>query len=449
MSRLPVRIRVTLVFTAVMAGVLGATGLFLYDRLRTDLDNSIHSDLQARTRALTTAVRVNDAGLGESARSLLRNPREGFAQVLRTDGRLFDAGVQRGAPVLSDAQLDGAAAGPTTFDLALPGAGPAPSRVLATPIRFEGSRLITVVGTSLDDRDHALDKLRELLLIGGPVALVLAALAAYATVAAALRPVEAMRARAAEVSDAKAGQRLPVPAAHDELQRLGETLNAMLDRIDAARQRERAFVDDASHELRAPLATHRAELELALRYDDDPEKLRAAISSAIEDADRLTALAEDLLELARADRGALELDRSEVQVAELLRAVRARAPVETEVEVDQGVARTVSVDRARAEQALGSLVDNAMRYGQPPLRLWARAADGGTELGVSDSGPGFPPDFLPHAFERFRRADAARSDGGTGLGLAIADAIAAAHGGRARAANSPGGGAEVWIEIPA
>jgi two-component system, OmpR family, sensor kinase len=447
MSRLPVRLRVTLVFAAVMAVVLGATGLFVYARLRADLDDAIHRDLESRAAILATTIRVNDVGLGESARSLLRNPRDGFAQVLRANGRLFDARVQKMPPVLDAADVHRAKNGAITVDLTLRGEH-APSRVLATPIGFEGNRLITVVGTSLADRNHALDSLRELLLIGGPVALLLAALAAYATVAAALRPVEAMRARAAEVSDAQAGQRLPVPPARDELQRLGETLNAMLDRIDAARQRERAFVDDASHELRAPLATHRAELELALRYDHDPEELRAAIASAIEDADRLTGLAEDLLELARADKGALDVQRSEVQVAELLGAAGGRVPDGTHVDLDPGQTGTVSADRARLEQALGNLVDNAVRYGRPPVRLWARAANGHTELHVSDSGSGFPPEFLPHAFERFRRADAARSDGGTGLGLAIVDAIAVAHGGRACAANDPGGGADVWIEIP-
>jgi two-component system OmpR family sensor kinase len=415
LSRLPVRIRVTLIFTVVMAVVLGATGLFVYDRLRADLDDAIGNDLQTRAGALATAIRVNDAGLGESARSLLRDSREGFAQVLTAGGALFDARVQRAAPVLTGAETRRALQEALTLDTEIPGQGQGSSRLLATPIGFEGQRLVTVVATPLAERDHALESLRELLLIGGPIALALAALAAYATVAAALRPVEAMRIRAAEISDAQGGPRLPVPPARDELQRLGETLNAMLDRIDSARQRERAFVDDASHELRAPLATHRAELELALRYGDSPEELRAAIASGIEDIDRLASLAEDLLELARADKGALEVRREAVDVAGLLAKVRGRVP----------------------------------RYGRPPLRLWAQTANGRTELHVSDSGPGFPPEFLPHAFERFRRADAARSDGGTGLGLAIVDAIATAHGGRARAANALEGGADVWIELPA
>ncbi len=449
MKRLPVRLRVTLVFTAVMAVVLGATGLFVYERLKADLDDAIRSDLQARAGALATAIRVEDAGLGEPARSVLRDPREGFSQVLTAGGRLFDARVQAGAPVLDAAEVERAAQGPITIDARdIPGGGGGPSRLLATPISFERHRLITVVATSLEDRDHALESLRELLLVGGPVALALAAIAAYATVAAALRPVEAMRVRAAGVSDAQAGERLPVSPARDELQRLGETLNAMLERIESARRRERAFVDDASHELRAPLATQRAELELALRYGETAAELRAAIGSAIEDVDRLARLAEDLLQLARADNGALEVDRASVDVGTLLRAAGSRAPADSGLEVDLAEPLVVSGDRARLEQAIGNLVENSLRYGGPPIRLWARVSNGRAELHVSDNGPGFPPEFLPHAFERFRRADAARSDGGTGLGLAIVEAVAAAHGGHARAANRPGAGADVWIEIP-
>ena len=117
-----------------------------------------------------------------------------------------------------------------------------------------------------------------------------------------------MRRRAAEISAAEAEQRLPLPPAQDELRRLGETLNRMLDRLQAAVERERAFVDDASHELRTPLALHRTELELALRYGASTDELRRAIASAIEEANRISQLAEDLLVLARADKGALSID---------------------------------------------------------------------------------------------------------------------------------------------
>src|SRR5439155_15349146 len=128
------------------------------------------------------------------------------------------------------------------------------------------------------------------------------------------RPVEATRRRATEISAAQTEQRLPVPPAQDELRRLGDTLNQMLDRLQAAVERERAFVDDASHELRTPLALHRTELELALRYGQDTTELRAAIASAIEEADRLSELAENLLVLARADKGRLAIDPEPVAV---------------------------------------------------------------------------------------------------------------------------------------
>ena len=149
--------------------------------------------------------------------------------------------------------------------------------------------------------------LRTILLIGGPVALLLASLAGYAVSGTALRPVEAMRRRAAEISAAEPDQRLPLPEANDELRRLGETLNQMLGRLEAALERERTFVDDASHELRTPLAMHKTELELALRYAKTPEEMRAAIASAIVEVDRLSALAEDLLVLARSEQGKLAL----------------------------------------------------------------------------------------------------------------------------------------------
>jgi len=327
-----------------------------------------------------------------------------------------------------------------------------PERLLAQPIVFEGQPLIVVVGTSLDDRTSALSNLLTLLFIGGPVALVLASLAAYLTVGSALRPVEAMRRRAAEVSAAGSQQRLPVPPAHDELHSLGETLNAMLDRLEAAVERERAFVDDASHELRTPLAVHKAELEVALRYGATTEELRAAIASAIEEADRLSRLAEDLLFVARFDKGTPGLEPEPIEVGTLFEAVRKRLNGSAErdgrpilAEAPDGL--IVNADRARVEQALQNMVENALRYGEGPVRMRASAVGDRVELHVSDSGPGFPADFLPRAFERFSRADRARSGEGSGLGLSIVDAVARAHGGRAMARNASEGGADVWIEL--
>lgn len=451
MSRIPIRLRVTLVFAAVMAIVLAATGLFLYLRLESSLNNSIDDDLESRSQQVIRVMRVVDRGLGEAARSLLDTRAEDFAQIMTTSGRLFDPQHQHGQrPRLTRERVAAAGQDAITFERAAPNG--VPERYLARPFGFEGQTLIAVVGESLETRNDALDSLLELLLIGGPIALLLAALAAYWSVGAALRPVDAMRRRASEVSASGSGQRLPVPDARDELRRLGETLNQMLDRLQTALERERAFVDDASHELRTPLAAHKAELELALRYGATSDELRTAIASAIEEADRLSQLAESLLVIARSDKGELTLKLEPVPIPAVFATVRDRLGARAEREgrslmFADGSPEAVEADRLRLEQAIGNLVENALRYGEGTVRVWSHTADGRMEIHVSDDGPGFPPEFLPHAFERFRRADAARSTDGTGLGLAIVKAIAQAHGGSAGARNSTDGGADVWIDL--
>jgi two-component system OmpR family sensor kinase len=436
-----------------MAVVLCATGGFLYLRLESELNRTIDTDLEGRAHQLIGQIRVADRGLRESARSALDERPDEFAQVVTPSGRLYRPGAQpTSGPALPKASIKAASRGPVTVDLPNLGRSDDPERLFAFPFLFEDQHLIAVVGASLDNRDEALANLLTLLLIGGPIALLLASLAAFWTVGAALRPVEAMRRRAAEVSASGSRQRLPVPPARDELHRLGETLNRMLDRLETALQRERAFVDDASHELRTPLAAHTAELELALRYGASSDELRRAIASAIEEADRLSQLAEALLVIARSDKGELVVNLEPIEVSDLFATVRDRLSGRAEREgrslvFEDASHGSIRADRLRVEQALGNLVENALRYGTGTVRVWSRASNGRMEIHVGDEGPGFPPEFLPHAFERFRRADTARSGDGTGLGLAIVKAIAQAHGGEATARNANGGGADVWIDL--
>jgi signal transduction histidine kinase len=318
--------------------------------------------------------------------------------------------------------------------------------MLATPV---GGRVL-VVGATRENRAEILRSLLAAFLVGGPVALVLAALAGYALAGAALRPIEAMRRRAAEISTSSLGERLPVPPADDEIARLGTTLNEMLARIEAGVARERQFVIDASHELRTPLALLTTEVELALGHARNAEELEEALRSAAQSADRLARLANDLLVLARTD---LPVDVRPTDVTDLLEAVAARfrARAETEgrplaVVADEPL--VLAVDGLRLEQALTNMVDNAFRHGRGRVTLTAAARNGVAELHVRDEGPGFPPGFLDRAFERFTRADEARSGDGSGLGLAIADAIARSHGGRAHVANRAGGGADAWLALP-
>jgi signal transduction histidine kinase len=263
-----------------------------------------------------------------------------------------------------------------------------------------------------------------------------------------------MRRRASAISAGEPGQRLPVPPARDEIGRLGETLNEMLERLESAFARERTFVSDASHELRTPLSILKTELELALRGGRSVDELNEALRSAADETDRLAQLAEDLLVIARSDQGRLPIRLADVDAREVLEVVRDRysrraAERGIRIDVDAPEALELTADALRIEQAIGNLVDNALRYGAGPIGVQARRVDGCFELSVRDHGAGFPPEFIPGAFERFTRADSGRSRGGAGLGLAIVAAIASAHGGSAGAANAPGGGAEVVVRVPA
>jgi heavy metal sensor kinase len=454
LTRSPIRLRVTLAFVLAMALVLGAIGVFVYLRFKAELDATIDSSLRSRATDVAALVEEADSGLGEQRRNLVGRS-ESFAEVLDPGGRVLDSTASIGGhDLLTPAELRRAIGGAVFLDR-----GPLPglqdeSRLLAIPVDAHGQRRVVVVGTSTEARGESLSDLLQLLLIGGPVALLLASLAAYGVAGAALRPVEAMRARAAKISSAEPDQRLPVPPTDDEIARLGATLNAMLARLGEALEHERAFVADASHELRTPLAILRAELELALERGRSPEELRAALSSAAEETDRLTQLAEDLLTIAQTDRGELPVRLGQVDVAEVLDGVASRFARRAE-EGGRELRRscepglTVAGDRLRLEQAVANLLDNALRYGEGAVELATGAEDGSVELHVRDRGPGFPEEFRDRAFERFSRADASQRQDGSGLGLAIVDVIARAHHGEARLANRDGGGADVWLALPA
>jgi len=434
-SRLPIRVRLTLAFAVVMAIVFAAVGAILYVRLGDTLDEGIADTLEARTTELAASFDVTStAALGE----------DGVAQVLERDGSVVaGSSAADEEPLLTSAQLD---SGRLVVDTEVGGVD---YRLLATPV----DNRIVVVGEPLDDRDEALDGLLAQLLVVLPIALLVSSLVGYVVAGAALRPVEAMRRRAAEISADTSERRLPLPRASDEIHRLGATLNEMLERLDAGLARERRFVADASHELRTPLASLRTELELVSRRPRTQDELESALQSASEEVERLVRLAEALLVLARADDGELGLRMERHSASDLLDAVarrnRARAePGARELLVSASRDLNLNGDRERLEQALDGLVDNALVHGGGEVYLDARAEDGSVVLTVSDEGDGFPADFLPHVFERFSSSDAARTRGGAGLGLAIVDAIARAHGGLAQATNGAGGGAHVRIVLP-
>ncbi|HUZ26182.1 MAG TPA: ATP-binding protein [Streptosporangiaceae bacterium] len=454
--RLPIRLRLTIVFTLSMAVLLAVTGGFVYLRLGAELLRTIDAALLAEADTVAAGIGQQGATFSgpdaASARGL-----GSFAQVLGPGGKIKETSpVVAAGPVVPVSVLSGIH-GPTYVDRVVPGIR-GTARIVIVPQDSGRQRVWVVAGTSLRSRADTLSALLVLMLAGGPVALALAAAAGWVLAGAALRPVERMRQEADAISVSDRGRRLPIPASRDEIARLGNTLNAMLGRLEGAFDRERRFVDDASHELRTPLAILKAELDLAQSRPRTSEELLAAVRSASEEADRLASLAETLLVYSRIEGGRMPLHRQETALDEVLAeacqalATRAATAGVTVHAGPHGV--TAFVDPVRVRQAVENLVANALahtpRGGQ--VRVSATREGGTIRLAVDDTGSGFSPGFLPRAFEPFAAGPGQAGTGqeaglgqGAGLGLAIVQAIAQAHGGRATAGNRAEGGARVTL----
>lgn len=342
--------------------------------------------------------------------------------------------------------------------LVLPRLTPGESRVVEVPFddnlfvavaaAADGGRTV-VLAQSLDSVNESTSALAVLLAIGLPAVLIVVGATTWRLVGRALAPVDAIRAEVDAVSGADLGHRVQRPAANDEIGRLVDTMNRMLDRLERARSRERGFVADASHELRSPIASIREYAEIALAH---PELAAGLPRVAHAESLRMQALVDDLLLLARADADSLRLRRRPVDLDDLLLAEAARLRGLGAAAVDaHGVsAARVEGDQAALARMLGNLGDNAARHARGRIALAVSGQDGWAEVRVDDDGPGVPAPDRNRVFERFVRLDDARTrtDGGSGLGLAIVAEILAAHGGTAAIGDGPLGGARVTVRLP-
>jgi two-component system, OmpR family, sensor kinase len=435
LGRLPIRVRLTGAFAAALGLVLALAGGFVYLTVSARLTRAIDDELRGRFDELTELVDEAGDQLPDLSAEVFEGD-GGFSQVLTPTGAVIASTLPAGAGAAIDADdIRRARRDEVLLGLEVPGVE-AEARVLARSTTTAEGSFVVVAGASTEDRDAALETIGIALALGAPLALVLASALGYLLAARALTPVTKLERQAGQITLERSGERLPLPHARDELHHLGQTLNAMFDRIEASLERERNFVADASHELRTPLTILRAELELARRPGRTSDELRAALRSTGEEVDRLTRLAEDLLVVARLDQDRVAHDLQETDIGALMERVRDRyayraAESSRSLVVDVPGGLMADLDAPQVEQALLNLVDNAFRHGQGTIRLSARTSDASLALEVSDAGQGFPSGFAHTAFERFSRADRARSNGGAGLGLAIAQAIARAHGGSA------------------
>jgi signal transduction histidine kinase len=440
MRRWPIRIRLTAAFTAVIALVLLAIGALTVAHTKESLDAAITESLSYQLANLRPIAADADPLLAGGDPDTAQQVIAPGGQVLAATSNLA------GQTALSPSELDTARRGQLIADHSQLGNLQGPVRVAAGPAT--GGRLV-VAAQSLADRDAAVADLRNELATGFPIVLLAAALGAYLLAAAALRPVERMRARAAGISATDPHARLPVPPARDEIHHLGTTFNQLLQRLQDALERERQFVSDAGHELRTPLSLLTTELELALLRPRSNAELVTAMRSALDETTRLSRLARDLLTVADAGSSA---EPPTIDLRTHLQGIGERYlhSLGNQLDIDCSAGQYVRADPKDLDRIISNLIDNAAQHGAPPITIRVqRAAADGVEIRVGDHGSGFPPGFLPHAFDRFTRADTARTTGGTGLGLAIVDTLAQRNRGAVTAQNSPAGGAEIIIRLAA
>lgn len=456
---MPIRVRLTALAAAgaLLAVVLG--GWIFVHQLRDGLHSSVDSSLRTRADALVQTVGDARGAIDFQDRGSTRllDAKEAVAQIVGPSGQLLESSEIAGRRVLVPPDVARRARARTVFT-----EGRLPDerqsvRLLATPVVRADGRWVVIVGTSLEAADDAVARVQTGLVFGGMFTVVLAAGGAWILGTLALRPVERMRRQAATISAHHADSRLAIPRTHDEIAELGETMNALLSRLQHALAQQRAFVADAGHELRTPLAILRTELELAGHPGRDETDLRRSIAEAGVETERLSNLAEALLFLARHDEHGARRARELQPIRPLLEravAVASTGAARKRVEISliAGHELAVPVVGEAVRRAVDNLLANAVRHAPPGSTVEVRAHVDGDEFSITvrDRGPGFPPEFLPHAFERFRRADTARTrdDGGSGLGLAIVRTVARDHGGDAEALNRPEGGAEVRVRFP-
>lgn len=309
------------------------------------------------------------------------------------------------------------------------------------------------VGQPLAPVNAALEGLSDTFLIVGLATLVLGALAGWLLASSATRPMRRMATVAEGVDGGDLSARMPVDGTRDEARRLAESFNGMLDRLEAAFERQRAFVADASHDLRTPLTVVRGQVEvLAREPDPSPEDVARVAELVTRAIGRMEAMVEDLLTLARAESpGDLVTER--VELGPLLAAEIESAGFEAGIEPTLGPVTdaTVSIDRAQFARVMTNLVANATAHAATKVEVSAVSRGGEVLVVVDDDGPGVPVEERDKIFDRFTRLDASRtsSSGGSGLGLAIVKAIAEAHGGRVGCSDGPLGGARFVVALPA
>jgi two-component system, OmpR family, sensor kinase len=461
-----IRFRMALWYAVLLAGALVLFGAASYVGLERYLQKSLDESLVKQARSIGDVLIVN---INQSGEDYVNNEitehyspeiNGRFIRVTRADGKqIFISGLPK----------DG------TFD---PARVPPPQlpvlRAFSHEVEMSDGHELLLHALPYESRDGARflievaapynqieSVLRGLLLtfgLGLPLIVALAISGGYVLMRRALRPVDEIRQKAAQITSRNLSERLPVVHTGDELERLATDLNRMIERLEESFQQINRFSADASHELRTPLTVLQGELESIARNSSNlPAEIRDTIGSALEETHRLTKIVENLLAISRLEAGDARKQRERLDFAELARNTADQMRLlaeEKHIHLDCNGAEAVEVDAdpARLKQVVVNLLDNAIKYTPESgkVSISVMKQDGRAVFEIADTGIGISPDDLPHIFDRFYRADKARSRqmGGTGLGLSIVRSICLAHEGQVKVESIEGQGSVFHIQLP-
>ena len=435
-----VRVRITLTATIVTGIAVLLAGSWLVRTVEGSIEDRIRTDEAARIARVRAAIEGGLTPEQVLQRSADGGP--GYLQIV-VDGR-----VVAGTPAVRDL--------PPLYTYTAEGDV---LRIDEQTMAFSQELVDGPSGTfqvlaasPLDSVRQGVDAVQEGLVVSFPLLVGAVGLLAWLLAGRALHPVESIRTEVEAITGSTLGRRVPVPRSGDEVARLAQTMNAMLDRLEDASVRQQRFVADASHELRSPVAAIRTELEVALRTAADGDGPAVADRLLSEEA-RLEAVISDLLLLASLDEGAPMPDPVAVDLAdEAAEEARRRAPDREGVAFEVAAAGPVVVQGSRTQlrRALANLLDNAGRHARTTVRVAVHARDGRARVLVDDDGTGIAEADRQRVFERFTRLDdhRTRAGGGAGLGLSLVRRIAERHGGTATADTAPLGGARLVLDLP-